>query len=209
MTDKTTPGACRLPGSQYRVRAAIGPKRRGSLPLPGRHPIFEGMEELQIPTRTVAVDIVTDAGQTIDGILFLAETRHTTGRPEDVVDVLNDERGFIPFRLGSGPKRGRDVVLNKDHIVRVRLRDQTGSRPSAARGSPAGPSPGAPPAAATEPTVIHLSDGSRVAGRILVDTPRAASRLLDKLNLEHRFIPLIRDDGGTEFVHRAHVVRLD
>ena len=57
--------------------------------------------------------------------------------------------------------------------------------------------------------MLHLSDGSRVAGHVAVDTPRAASRLLDKLNREHRFIPLIRDDGGTEFIHRAHVVRLD
>jgi len=68
------------------------------------------MDELQIPTRSVAVEIVTDSGQTLAGSLFMAETRYTTGSPEEVVEVLNDERGFIPFRLEKGPSRGRDVV---------------------------------------------------------------------------------------------------
>jgi hypothetical protein len=154
------------------------------------------MDELQIPTRSVAVEIVTDSGQTLTGSLFMAETRYTTGSPEEVVEVLNDERGFIPFRLEKGPSRGRDVVLNKDHILRVRLRVA----------KPAAPTPATPGAT---PTVLHLSDGTRLEGCIAVDTPWASSRLLDKLNQEFRFIPLIRDDGGYEFVHRAHVVRLD
>ena len=155
------------------------------------------MDELQIPTRPVAVEVVTDSGQTLDGTLFMAETRYTTGSPQEVVEILNDERGFIPFRLGSGPNRGRDVVLNKDHILRVRL--QAASEPAVAPS----PVPG------SEPTVMHLTDGTRLEGRIAVETPWASSRLLDKLNQEYRFIPLIRDDGGYEFVHRAHVVRLD
>jgi len=47
-----------------------------------------------------------------------------------------------------------------------------------------------------------------VAGRVAVDTPMAASRLVDKLNVGQRFIPVVRDDG-VDLVQRTHVLTLD
>jgi len=58
------------------------------------------------------------------------------------------------------------------------------------------------------PCTLVLSDGTRVAGRVAVETPPSQSRLVDKLNHAERFIPIVSDEA-VDFVQRSHVVRLD
>ena len=81
------------------------------------------MEQLQVPTRQITVDVYTTDRERLSGYLFVADTPFQTGGPEDVVDVLNDERRFLPF-VASDPTRGQPL-LNKDHVVRVHLSDSS------------------------------------------------------------------------------------
>jgi hypothetical protein len=159
------------------------------------------MEELQIPTHSIAVEIHTADGKQIAGALYAAEVRFVNGPPAEVIHLLNDERAFLPFQTATGKGRKREqVILNKDHIVRVRL--------LLAPGSPAEGEVGVNEEDAPGPCTLVLSDGTRVAGRVAVETPRFQSRLVDKLNHAERFIPVVSDEA-VEFVQRSHVVRLD
>jgi hypothetical protein len=158
------------------------------------------VEELQIPTHSIAVEIHTADGKQIPGALYAPEVRFVNGRPAEVIHLLNDERAFLPFQATTRNGRKREqVILNKDHIVRVRLTRAPG--PAAEHqvnvddDTPA-------------PCTLVLSDGTRVAGRVAVETPPSQSRLVDKLNHAERFIPIVSDEA-VDFVQRSHVVRLD
>ena len=155
------------------------------------------MEQLQVPTRQIEVDLLLAGGARLVGYLFLTEAPFQSGRPEDVIHVLSDERSFIPF-VADHPTSS-PMALNKDHIVAVQVESAT----AAALSSPLG---GAD-AEVCDRTVL-LSDGSRLTGDICVDTPPYASRLLDKLNLAGRFLAL-RTAGGYAFVQCRHVVQVE
>ncbi len=159
------------------------------------------MQELQIPTHSIAVEIHTADGKQIAGALYAAEVRFVSGRPAEVIHLLNDERAFLPFQAITRKGRKREqVILNKDHIVRVRLARALGAAAAAEIDVNDDDAPG--------PCTLVLSDGTRVAGRVAVETPRSQSRLVDKLNHAERFIPIISDEA-VDFVQCSHVVRLD
>ncbi|HKQ59878.1 MAG TPA: hypothetical protein VJS92_01260 [Candidatus Polarisedimenticolaceae bacterium] len=148
------------------------------------------MLELQIPTRRIAGSISTVQGATLEGSLFLRPNPYHTD-VEDVLETLNDDRKFLPF-LAERPFAG-SCALNKTHIVRVHVPGAVASEP----GDPAQPQ-----------HALVLADGSRVVGQILIDAPPSASRMLDKLNLAGRFVPVAAADG-IHFVHLTHVVRAE
>jgi len=159
------------------------------------------MEELQIPTHSIAVEIHTADGKQIAGMLYSPQVRFVSGPPAEVIHVLNDERAFLPFQAITRKGRKREqVILNKDHIVRVRLIRAPGSSAEDAINVNDDEAPG--------PCTLVLSDGTRVAGRVAVQTPCFQSRLVDKLNQAERFIPIVSDEA-VDFVQRSHVVRLD
>lgn len=161
------------------------------------------MEELQIPTHMVAVELHTDDGERLSGRLYLLESRYGGDRLLEVLAVLNDERAFLPFEAHT--REGhvhRALVYNKDHIVRVRMTDTAGPQAGAA------PAPGEDSPRDEPIPVVVLADGTRICGRVAVETPWSSSRLVDKLNHAQRFIPLITD-GGVDFVQKAHVLRVD
>jgi hypothetical protein len=157
------------------------------------------MNEFQVPTHGIPVQIFLDGSECLRGRLFAAPDRYHEGDREEVAMLLNDDRGFLPFLVEEAAAETRSVVLNKAHILRVRLSQEDTASPHGAA---------EPPGAAEELTVLHLTDGTRVQGRVLVETPPAASRLVDKVNMAPRFIPVMRD-GGVDFVQRTHVRRLD
>jgi hypothetical protein len=161
------------------------------------------VEDLQVPTQTVEVEVLTDGGERLSGSLFVPQSRFATGKPEEVIEILNDERRFLPFRpdararktaSDAAPRATPEIVLNKDHIVSVRVGRAARRRRKAA-----------PPAAGA--VTLWLTDGSRVSGEVAVETPWASSRLVDKVNQEQRFVPVISDEGLL-FVQRTHVLRL-
>jgi len=155
------------------------------------------VEQLQVPTRRIEVDVRLADGGHLLGYMFLTEAPYQSGRPEDVINILNDERTFLPF--ASDHPTSSPVALNKEHIVLVEVE----SAPSAMLGS----SLGHVDEEGCDRTLL-LVDGQRVTGDICVDTPPHASRLLDKLNLSGRFLAL-RTTGGYAFVQRQQIVHVE
>ena len=148
------------------------------------------MEELQIPTRRITAEVFTTTGERLVGSLYLTASQYHTGGPEDFIELLNDERTFIPFSCEES--HSQFTILSKTHIVRVHLDD--GNEQSDGR---------------TESTcTLWLADGHRLSGRVLLATPPTSSRLVDKFNLARRFLTVVSDDG-IDFVHRAQIVRVE
>jgi hypothetical protein len=161
------------------------------------------MEELQVPTHLILVAVHTDDGEELLGALFLAEGRYGDDRAAELMAVLNDERAFLPFESRTREGRvHRSLILNKDHILRVHLSEAGGWQAPAETGT-------AEDATRAEAApVVVLADGTRISGRVAVETPWASSRLVDKLNHSQRFIPVVTDTG-VDFVQRIHVMRVD
>jgi hypothetical protein len=158
------------------------------------------LRELQVPTRRVPVEIFLRTGGHLEGVLFLVDTPLHARPPWEVLEVLNDDRRFLPV-LAQGPESER-FVLNKEHILRVRLRSpesRTGEDPAWV-----GLEELEPPDAST----FHLSDGQLLRGQLCLDTRPNASRPLDKLNQARTFIAVHCADG-VEFVRTSAVVRVD
>jgi hypothetical protein len=158
------------------------------------------VEELQVPTRPVPVDIYGVDGRRLAGSLFLVESEYNADQRQGIVRLLNDERAFLPFQVDAeGASSEHSVLLNKKHIVRVRLGDVCTCAEDAIDEASLESGPTA---------ALTLTDGSRVAGEIMIETPWSLSRLVDKMNHDQRFIP-IRCDHGLVAVQRSHVVRVD
>ena len=148
------------------------------------------MYELKIPTRRIAAQLLTTRGGR-SGELFLAPTAHPGEGPEQVLETLNDERAFLPFCDQDAPHR--PCVVNKHHVLCVRV---TGCE-----------SPDPPPGT-DGPHTLTLSGGHRINGRILVDSPPSASRLVDKLNRCGRFA-LVAGTDALYFVQLEHIVAVE
>ena len=154
------------------------------------------MQELQIPTRPILVDILVTTGPLISGSLYVPESPQRTHDADEVINLLNDERSFVPLAV-TGKRRG-PFVLSKGHIVRVRLPLLEGE--ALDRTSESAPS--------DSPTsTLLLVDGSVLEGTLLVVTPPNLSRLLDKLNAADLFLSVVSTEA-IDFVQRSHVVHV-
>jgi hypothetical protein len=154
------------------------------------------VEELKVPTRRITVEVFRTDGARACGTMFHTESLYQTGSAGDIVDELNDERTFVPFHAGD--PTAESYLLNKRHIVRVHVPDLTAAdfRPDRADGT------------SHEVTCeLLLDNGTRLTGRPVVETPVAASRLLDKFNHAPTFVPFVTDDG-IDFVHTDRIVRI-
>ena len=154
------------------------------------------MKDLQIPTRPIAVEVFTEPGRPLRGFLFHTDTPFDSDVSHDVAEVLNDERAFVPFSFEEAG--GVPMILNKDHVVRVRV--------EALAADSSGESP--PIDWNEQPRTLVLADGTRVSGQIEVDTPPHAARLVDKLNLAPPFVA-VRTVAGLEFVRRTSIARVE
>lgn len=151
------------------------------------------MEELRVPTRRVAVELFMADGVHTRGVMYLTPTRHVAGSPEEVAELLNDDRVFVPFRADDP---AIDVwIVNKNHLTRVHLEecDTLGPDPAFAEPEPL--------------CTIVLRDRSRLTGQLLFDAPVSMSRLVDKFNGAPPFMTFVTDDG-VDFVHRSHVTQV-
>jgi hypothetical protein len=115
-----------------------------------------------------------------------------------VLEVLNDERRFLPF-LSETPEHER-FVLNKEHILRVRMRSAASGDEAHERGGWEFETP--------DQSTVQLLDGRKLRGQLHIDTRPNASRPLDKLNQADTFVAIHCADG-IEFVQTAAVVRMD
>ena len=154
------------------------------------------MQELQIPTRPILVDILVTTGPLISGSLYVPESPQRTHDADEVINLLNDERSFVPLAVTG--KKGGPFVLSKAHIVRVRLPLLEGE--ALDRTSESAPSD-------SSTSTLLLVDGSVLEGTLLVVTPPNLSRLLDKLNAADLFLSVVSTEA-IDFVQRSHVVHV-
>lgn len=132
-------------------------------------------------------------GLNAPGVMYLPDGPRQTGGAEDIAQLLNDDRVFVPFQ--SADPSVDAWIVNKRQVMRVHLQDDTTFRDD----------PGS-----TEPTslcTLVLSDRSRLTGRLLHDTPESQSRLVDKINTAPAFMTFVSDEG-VDFVHRIHVTQV-
>jgi hypothetical protein len=52
---------------------------------------------------------------------------------------------------------------------------------------------------------VQLSDGSALEGQLFIES---GSRVLDLLNGEHTFIPILAEDGSIQLLNKFEVVRV-
>jgi len=134
----------------------------------------------------------------LTGCLYVTDAIETADPADQVLALLNDDRCFLPFSADDAHGRApRDVALNKEHIVRVRV-DVESAQPGGADG-------GVVPCVGDDCLEVELSDGSYLLGRLALAAPASASRLVDKLNQTQRFIPII-SDNAVDLVHSRHVL---
>jgi len=157
------------------------------------------VEELQVPTRTIDVEIFALGDRHLTGCLFLVEAECQHGNQRAVLNLLNDERQFVPFGLTVDGERENVVILNKQRILRVHLNsDVERADDLAIEVDPHGE---------THASFV-LIDGSAVAGQLKIEAPWTSSRLVDKLNQAERFIP-IANGHGYQFIQATHVAEVD
>lgn len=161
-----------------------------------------GLEDLQVPTKRIPVELITASGEHLFGALFAAESPFPAGETAYVLQVLNDQRSFIP--IGMEGTSGRNTICNKRDIVLVRLA-VSGAGPEVPLDSPLD---GTPPEGGDDTCALTLAGGGRIEGRLVLETRWSSSRLLDKLNQAEQFIPIVTG-RGVEFVQRDHVLRAE
>jgi len=154
------------------------------------------VQELQIPTRPILVEILVTTGALISGSLYVPESPQQTHDADEVIHLLNDERSFVPLAVTGN--NGGPFVLSKAHIVRVRLPLLEGE--ALDRTSESAPSD-------SSTSTLLLVDGSVLEGTLAVVTPPNLSRLLDKLNTADLFLSVISTEA-IDFVQRSHVVHV-
>ena len=153
------------------------------------------MEELKVPTRLIAVKVSTTDGATECGSMYHTESLYQTGSPEDIIDELNDDRGFVPFASSDTMV---NALLSKRHIVRVRVRDLSieDLRPGEAS-----------ELEHVHPCTLQFDDGTRITGRLVLETPSSHSRLVDKVNYGLSFVPFVTNEC-VDLINCAHIARI-
>ena len=154
------------------------------------------MQELQIPTRPILVDVLVTTGEHIIGSVFVPQAVQLANDADDVMLLLNDERRFVPLAV-TGKKDG-PFVLSKAHIVRVRIALSEGETFDRVSGATPIDSP---------TSTLLLVDGSVLEGTLAVITPLSLSRLVDKLNFADHFLSVV-SPGAIDFVQKSHVVHV-
>lgn len=160
------------------------------------------MQELQVPTQQIPVEIFTNTGERMRGQLFVPDIPQATGPIDHVRRVLADDRLFLPFATEA--PESMLVFLGKRHLMRVRIE---GVVPADAGTDEESDAEAAGEIRAGDPCGVVLADGTRLDGVVHVDTPWWMSRLVDKLNQAETFLELVTDKG-TEFIGTEHVVRV-
>jgi hypothetical protein len=151
------------------------------------------LQELQVPTRRLAVEVFTDGGERLAGGLFIAHSRYRMDAVELLLGVLNDERSFLPFD-GAPSSSSPCSILSKAHITRVSVARNFGS---------------AEPEVPVDHTCrLRLTDGRSLEGHLGIDTPPSLARPLDKLNRAGRFVRFVTD-STIELVQTAAIVRVE
>ena len=131
-------------------------------------------------------------GAKVAGEFFVAQASPTLFGQERVAELLNSESGFFPFEVReSGGVR--TVLLNRDHVVTVAVRDHEARLV-----------PGYDVATARTVSIL-MSDGRHILGVVRVYRPEGHDRLSDWARHGERF-RYIESSETTFIVNVAHIV---
>jgi hypothetical protein len=133
------------------------------------------MDELRIPTVTLAAEIVLTDGRQFPGQLFVPASAPRHGGPARPSEWLNEPAEFFAFL----PDDSRDpVMINKGEVLFL-------SVPAEANESGATDDVDVP----RQAVEIECA-GHRLEGHIAIDMPAGQTRVLDYLNRAERFLTL-------------------
>ena len=152
------------------------------------------MEELKVPTRAVRVDVFLRDGTDATGWMYHRESLYETGSPSDIFSDLNDDRDFLPFEADNETLS----LLNKRHITRIVVHELGIEQ--------LGPD-GVTRYEELPVSTLLFDNGSRLDGRLVLETPGDSSRLVDKFNQAPTFVPFVFDDG-VGLVNGARIVQI-
>jgi hypothetical protein len=142
--------------------------------------------------RRIDATVTLSSGQTTHGCFFAAGGSLRHGGPERLVDLLNEETGFVPFEIHYEDGM-RTVLYNRSHIVFIALTENDASL-----------DPGY--SVATRRFVsILLSNGQRIVGVVRVYRPEGRDRLSDWARQPETFRYLETSDMAL-LINTAHIV---
>jgi len=142
--------------------------------------------------RRIDATVTLSSGQSTRGCFFGAGDSLRHGGPERLIDLLNEETGFVPFEIRQEDGT-RTVLYNRSHIVLVALTENDASL-----------DPGY--SVATRRFVsILFSTGQRVVGAVRVYRPEGRDRLSDWARQPETFRYLETTDMAL-LINTAHIV---
>lgn len=151
------------------------------------------MDELRVPKRRVAAEVLLPGGAGRRILLFLAEAAPAHAGPERPSDVLNGGDGFVP----AFDEDAKVITfLNLGGLVVVRV----------ARELEQGAGDGLTLPTEHEVEVL-LESGGTLRGLVSYLRPPERSRLVDFLNEPAPFFPLI-EGRAVALVNKRHVARV-
>jgi len=151
------------------------------------------MEELRIPKRRVAAEVVLRGGETRRVTLFLAEAAPGHDGPERPADLLNGGDDFVP---AFDEDAHAMTFLNRAALAVLRV-----DRALEADG------PDAPTLPTEHEVEVLLESGATLRGLVSYLRPPEHSRLVDFLNEPAPFFRLI-EEGATALVNKRRVSRI-
>jgi hypothetical protein len=150
--------------------------------------------DLVVPLRRVAVELCLGGQAARQVELFLSEHGERGERRQQVVDLLQGRRQFVPCR---DSELGTLAFINRDHILWLALplaEDQVGDE-SAELG---------PLFDQHHQVTLHLAGGMSLEGALLYSAPVEHARLVDHVNQPGGFLVLHR--GGQILLVRKSAV---
>jgi hypothetical protein len=142
--------------------------------------------------RRIDATVTVSSGEATRGCFFAAGDSLRHGGPERLIDLLNEETGFVPFEIHH-ENGTRTVLYNRAHIVLIALAENDASL-----------DPGY--SVATSKLVsILLSNGKRIVGAVRVYRPEGRDRLSDWARQPETFRYLETSDMAL-LINTGHIV---
>ena len=154
------------------------------------------MSQFRVEKRRAEADLTLATGATVRGAFFLAGSSATHAGPERIGDVLNAESGFFPFE--TGPTDADTLLINRAHVIAVRLLDDKSDEPRRDPGYDV---------ATPRRVAMLLTDGSTLVGTVRVYRPQGRDRLSDYARSPETF-RYLEGAQATYLVNSAHNVNL-
>jgi hypothetical protein len=149
------------------------------------------MDELRIPTVTLAAEVVLTDGRQFPGQLFVPASAPRHGGPARPSEWLNEPAEFFAFL----PDDSRDpIMVNKGEVLFVTV--------------PAEANEGSPDDVDVPRQAVEVEcAGRRFEGHFAIDMPAGQTRVLDYLNRAERFLTL-RDGRRHYLLRKGGITRV-